>query len=104
MQDAEAMYANWYTDPDVTKYLIWPPHTAVKISSPAPYIDARFQSAIESFVKLIPFTVDCCNTSKQCPGRRCSCFYIFVLFQVDKCVFKFLTILSLNKPDIIDRM
>jgi ribosomal-protein-alanine N-acetyltransferase len=29
MTDAEAMYANWCADPDVTKYLMWPTHGSI---------------------------------------------------------------------------
>lgn len=28
-EDAAAMYANWASDPEVTKYLMWPPHDHV---------------------------------------------------------------------------
>ena len=28
--DAEAMYKNWVSDPEVTKYLTWPPHESVE--------------------------------------------------------------------------
>ena len=30
--DAEAMYRNWASDPEVTKYLTWPAHTGVEMS------------------------------------------------------------------------
>ena len=30
--DAEAMYRNWASDPEVTKYLTWPVHTSVEMS------------------------------------------------------------------------
>ena len=30
--DAQAMYENWASDPEVTKYLTWPPHGSVEIS------------------------------------------------------------------------
>ena len=30
--DAQAMYENWARDPEVTKYLTWPPHSSVEIS------------------------------------------------------------------------
>ena len=30
--DAEAMYRNWASDSDVTKYLTWPAHTGVDVS------------------------------------------------------------------------
>jgi ribosomal-protein-alanine N-acetyltransferase len=30
--DAPAMYANWASDPEVTKYLTWPTHTCVDVS------------------------------------------------------------------------
>ncbi len=30
--DAEAMYRNWASDPEVTKYLTWPAHTSVDVS------------------------------------------------------------------------
>lgn len=32
MDDADAMYANWASNPDVTKYLSWPPHASVEES------------------------------------------------------------------------
>ena len=32
LEDAAAMYANWASDPEVTKYLTWPAHTGVEIS------------------------------------------------------------------------
>ena len=31
--DAEAMYQNWASDPEVTRYLSWPTHERVEISS-----------------------------------------------------------------------
>ena len=31
-QDAEPMFRNWASDPEVTKYLTWPPHENVEIS------------------------------------------------------------------------
>ncbi len=31
-EDAAAMYDNWASDPDVTKYLSWPTHESVEIS------------------------------------------------------------------------
>ena len=30
--DAEAMYKNWASDFDVTKYLTWPVHTSIDVS------------------------------------------------------------------------
>ena len=30
--DAEAMYRNWASDPEVTKYLTWPHHTGADVS------------------------------------------------------------------------
>ncbi len=30
--DAEAMYRNWASDPEVTKFLTWPAHQSVKVS------------------------------------------------------------------------
>ena len=30
--DAQAMYRNWASDEEVTKYLTWPPHTSVEVS------------------------------------------------------------------------
>lgn len=33
MLDAEPMYRNWASDPEVTKFLTWPPHSSVEISS-----------------------------------------------------------------------
>ena len=31
-EDAQAMYDNWASDPEVTKYLTWPAHTSVEVS------------------------------------------------------------------------
>ena len=31
--DAEAMYQNWASDPDVTQFLTWPPHTSILLFS-----------------------------------------------------------------------
>ena len=33
LSDAEAMYQNWASDPEVTKFLTWPTHTSAEISS-----------------------------------------------------------------------
>ena len=30
--DAEPMYANWASDPEVSKYLTWPPHSSVEVT------------------------------------------------------------------------
>ena len=32
MEDAEAMYRNWASDPEVTKFLTWPTHRSVEVS------------------------------------------------------------------------
>lgn len=32
IDDAGAMYENWANDPDVTKYLTWPPHKSIEVS------------------------------------------------------------------------
>ncbi len=32
MEDAQAMYNNWASDPEVTRYLTWPTHTDVEVS------------------------------------------------------------------------
>ena len=32
IEDAEDMYANWASDPEVTKYLTWPLHTSVEVT------------------------------------------------------------------------
>lgn len=32
MEDAQAMYCNWASDSEVTKYLTWPTHASVEIS------------------------------------------------------------------------
>ena len=32
INDAEAMYKNWASDPEVTKYLTWPAHSGVEVS------------------------------------------------------------------------
>lgn len=31
-EDAEAMFHNWASDPEVTKYLTWPTHSSVEVS------------------------------------------------------------------------
>ena len=33
VSDAEPMYRNWAKDPEVTKFLTWPPHDNIKVSS-----------------------------------------------------------------------
>ena len=32
MEDAPAMYRNWASDPEVTKYLTWPTHSSAEVS------------------------------------------------------------------------
>ena len=32
VEDAEPMYANWASDPEVTRYLTWPPHANVEVT------------------------------------------------------------------------
>ena len=32
VDDAEAMYSNWASDPEVTKYLTWPAHSSADVS------------------------------------------------------------------------
>lgn len=31
-EDAADMYRNWASDPEVTKFLTWPPHSSVEVS------------------------------------------------------------------------
>ena len=31
-EDAAAMYKNWASDPEVTKFLTWPAHTSIEVS------------------------------------------------------------------------
>ena len=31
-EDAEAMFRNWASDPEVTKYLTWPPHVTIDVT------------------------------------------------------------------------
>ena len=31
-EDAEAMFRNWASDPEVTKYLTWPPHDSIEVT------------------------------------------------------------------------
>ncbi len=32
IEDAEAMFYGWCNDPDVTKFLTWPPHESVEVT------------------------------------------------------------------------
>ncbi|MGG7144072.1 GNAT family N-acetyltransferase [Clostridium nigeriense] len=32
IEDAEAMYKNWVSDEEVTKFLTWPPHSSVEVT------------------------------------------------------------------------
>lgn len=32
LDDADAMYRNWASDPEVTKFLMWPPHSSVEVT------------------------------------------------------------------------
>lgn len=43
IEDAEPMYRNWASDPEVTKYLTWPPHAGVEVSA------AVIQNWIDSY-------------------------------------------------------
>ena len=33
LADAQAMFSNWASDPEVTKYMTWPTHASVEVSS-----------------------------------------------------------------------
>lgn len=33
LNDAQAMFANWASDPEVTKYMTWPTHASMEVSS-----------------------------------------------------------------------
>ena len=33
IEDAENMYRNWASDPEVTKYLTWPAHSSAEITA-----------------------------------------------------------------------
>ena len=32
IEDAEDMFSNWASDPEVTKFLTWPPHSSVDVT------------------------------------------------------------------------
>ena len=32
LEDAKEMYTNWASDPEVTRFLTWPPHTSVEVT------------------------------------------------------------------------
>lgn len=32
IEDAENMYHNWASDPEVTRYLTWPAHSSVEVT------------------------------------------------------------------------
>ena len=32
VEDAEPMFRNWATDPEVTKFLTWPPHESIEVT------------------------------------------------------------------------
>lgn len=44
VDDAEAMFTNWASDPEVTKYLTWPAHSSVEVS----------KAVLENWVSLYP--------------------------------------------------
>lgn len=44
LEDAPAMYRNWASDPEVTKYLTWPTHPSVQVS------EAVLQSWVSCYV------------------------------------------------------
>ena len=44
IEDADAMYKNWASDSEVTKFLTWQPHSSVDVS----------RSIIEDWLKNIP--------------------------------------------------
>lgn len=43
MEDAQAMYDNWAFDPEVTKFLTWPPHASAEVTR------AVLQSWVEKY-------------------------------------------------------
>ncbi len=54
LDDAEAMYNNWASDPEVTEYLTWPPHESVEVTRQLighwmeEYEKGRFMDAFKS--------------------------------------------------------
>ena len=48
LEDAPAMYRNWASDPEVTKFLTWPAHSSVEISG-------RFCLTGQGSMERIPF-------------------------------------------------
>ncbi len=41
VDDAEAVYNNWASDPEVTKYLSWPTHTSIEVTRNVRFLDAE---------------------------------------------------------------
>ena len=44
-EDAQPMFENWASDPEVTKFLTWPPHTSIDVSA------AVIQSWIDGYYR-----------------------------------------------------
>ena len=68
-KDAEAMFRNWESDPEVTKYLRWPHYTALE--------DAKvvLREWIDSYAKpdfyqwaIVPRDLGGANRNHQCGG------------------------------------
>ncbi len=41
IDDAEAVYHNWASDPEVTKFLSWPTHTSIEVTRSVRFLDAE---------------------------------------------------------------
>ena len=54
-QDAESMYRNWACDPEVTRFLMWPPHASVEVTKKVlaewrnHYVNPEYYHQMKSF-------------------------------------------------------
>ena len=46
INDADNMYKNWASDPEVTKYLMWPTHDSVHIKRYFKYLISNYEKRI----------------------------------------------------------
>jgi ribosomal-protein-alanine N-acetyltransferase len=70
LDDAEAMYKNWASDPEVTKYMVREPYTDIAQA------EEEIKSAITRYETLPATTFEWCITLNGTPIGKCGSAYI----------------------------
>ena len=68
MDDAPAMFRNWASDPEVTKYLMWPTHPNVDVSQWVCNDWVSHYAEPDYYQWAIVY--DCTSTARPLPPRR----------------------------------